>query len=63
MTMGWGMHTESEINEAAKRFKQAGVNVNGLILNNIPINESAGGYNNYYQYQYAYSADNKGLSA
>ena len=55
MTIRWGMHSDTEIKDAAKRFKQAGIHVNGLILNDIPVNQPTG-FNNYHQYQSAYSA-------
>lgn len=53
MVVKAGMHTMREIEQSKKRFVQNGVNINGIIFNDMPKLSSRYGYGKYvYQYSY-----------
>jgi tyrosine-protein kinase Etk/Wzc len=52
-----GMHPMREIEQAVKRLKQAGVNLRGIVFNDIKIVSRRYGYGRYV-YQYAYNKKN-----
>lgn len=50
-----GMHPPREITSAVKSFVDAGVNLHGLVVNDVTMGQ--GGYGYGYHYQYAYRSD------
>lgn len=50
-----GEHTLREIEYSIKRLEQGGVNLRGVIFNDMPLSNKPYGYGGYYGYAYAYS--------
>ncbi|MCI0401412.1 MAG: polysaccharide biosynthesis tyrosine autokinase [Gammaproteobacteria bacterium] len=50
-----GAHTLREIEQSIKRLKQGGVNVRGVVFNDMPVSQKPYGYGGYYGYAQAYS--------
>lgn len=50
-----GSHTLREIDQCAKRLEQGGVNLRGVVFNDMPLSGSRYGYGDYYGYAYDYS--------
>lgn len=50
-----GAHTLREIEQSANRLKQGGVNVRGVVFNDMPVSKRPYGYGGYYGYAQAYS--------
>jgi tyrosine-protein kinase Etk/Wzc len=53
MVLKAGEHPMREIEQATKRLKQAGVNVRGLLINDVNVQSQRYGGGKY-SYQYAY---------
>ncbi len=49
-----GEHTLREIETSVKRLKQGGVNLRGVIFNDMPVSSRRYGYGNYYGYAHTY---------
>ena len=55
MVIKAGLHTRAELEQSIKRFSQSGVNIKGIVLNDIFETSSRYGYGyNRYAYQYSY---------
>jgi len=53
MVVKAGQHPARELEQSAKKLVQAGVNLKGIVFNDIPESSSRAGYGNYvYQYTY-----------
>jgi len=53
MVVKAGQHPARELEQSAKRLLQAGVNLKGIVFNDLPESSSRAGYGNYvYQYTY-----------
>jgi tyrosine-protein kinase Etk/Wzc len=50
-----GAHTIREIEHSIKRLEQGGVNLRGVVFNDMPVSKSRYGYGDYYGYAYEYS--------
>lgn len=55
MVLGHGQHQVREIELAHKRLIQAGVRVQGVVFNNIPMGGMGYSYGKYYGYHYQYT--------
>lgn len=55
MVVKAGQHPARELEQSAKRLLQAGVNLKGIVFNDLPESSSRAGYGNYV-YQYAYKS-------
>ncbi len=55
MVLGHGQHQVREIELAHKRLTQAGVRIQGVVFNNLPMGRMGYGYGKYYGYHYQYS--------
>lgn len=50
-----GAHTLREIEHSIKRLEQGGVNLRGVVFNDMPVSKSRYGYGDYYGYAYDHS--------
>jgi tyrosine-protein kinase Etk/Wzc len=57
MVLRAGVHPVREVIQAAKRFRQNGVQLHGVILNDVELEGRAGKYSTGYHYHYEYKAD------
>jgi tyrosine-protein kinase Etk/Wzc len=53
-----GEHTLREIDYSAKRLEHGGVNLRGVIFNDMPLSKNHYGYGEYYGYAYEYAKKN-----
>lgn len=50
-----GVNTVREIEQSSKRLEMAGVNLRGVVFNDMPISKNRYGYGDYYGYAYTYA--------
>lgn len=50
-----GVNTLREVEQSAKRLEMAGVNLRGVVFNDMPLSNNPYGYGDYYGYAYTYA--------